>query len=428
MLGRRKSEDVKLITSLQSSEAVQPNTQISTSTPRTPLVARQKEPDVSISGDRQVAEGKNLVTPTKAPYVQPIEAIHSETQATAFTTLTTALIQKKDPEVKRLGENQVIEATKVASPTQLSHQQPTEATQTVIQTTTPATQSTSVSQAQKSAQAPKILSAPIEFGWVTIPEGEFLMGTEKKREAFDYELPQHKFSVSEFCIARVPVTVAQFEQFIKATKYKTLAEMLGSSYAWKVSKRSEIDRNDTPTTWKGPEQVEMLGVYWASPRGPGSDIKLKAQHPVTCISWPDALAFCEWAKVRLLTEAEWEKAARGLDGRHYPWGNEAPDKNRCNYNVDVGDTTPVTNYPQGTSPYGVLDMAGNIREWTSTKWLPNYLNYASKVDNSLEGAESRVLRGSGFNYRRLGVCCAFRTGAKPSYRSNYVGFRVASLP
>ncbi len=252
---------------------------------------------------------------------------------------------------------------------------------------------------------------PIDFDWVTIAAGEFLMGSDKKQDAqaYDNELPQHRLYVPEYRIARVPVTVAQFAQFVQATSYKTLAEEQGSAYGY------------TGSQWE-----DVKGASWAHPRGPGSDVQQKANHPVTCIAWRDALAFCAWAQVRLPTEAEWEKAARGTDGRLYPWGNSAPDKERCNFNMAVKDTTAVGHYPKGASPYSLLDMAGNVWEWTSSKWLDNYNDYARKIDNNLEGEERRVLRGGSFNNDRSNVRCAYRYWDNPNVRISDVGFRVVS--
>ena len=179
------------------------------------------------------------------------------------------------------------------------------------------------------------------------------MGSDKKKDklAYDNETPQHTLYLPEYRIARVPVTVAQFAAFVGATGHKTTAEVQGS--AW---------------NWTGSEWKEIKGADWAHPRGPQSDVRAKQDHPVTCVSWHDAVAFCKWAGVRLPTEAEWEKAARGTDGRIWPWGNREPNSGVCNFNMTVGDTTPVGRYPDGKSPYGLLDVAGNVWEWTSSLW------------------------------------------------------------
>ncbi len=270
----------------------------------------------------------------------------------------------------------------------------------------------SVSQPHQPApESARPLSTPIDFDWVTIAAGEFLMGSDKQQDALaqDNELPQHRLYLPEYRIARVPVRVAQFEQFVQATNYKTVAEEKGSGYVY------------TGTKWE-----DVKGAFWAHPRGPKSDVKQKANHPVTCVAWRDALAFCAWAQVRLPTEAEWEKAARGTDDRIYPWGNSNPDKERCNFNMHVGDTTPVSHYPKGASPYGVLDMAGNVWEWTSTQWLDDYRGYVGKADDNAEGDERRVLRGGSFNYYEFNVRCAYRFFYYPDSRFNNVGFRVVS--
>jgi len=176
---------------------------------------------------------------------------------------------------------------------------------------------------------------------ILIPEGEFIMGTSDEqieellrqfpgwnREQFADEQPQHRVYLDDFYIDKYPVTNTQFEQFVKATGCK-----------------SEGD-------WRG---------YYR---------KGKEKHPVVNVSWNDANAYCKWAGKRLPTEAEWEKAARGADGRIWPWGN-VWDKRKCNsldrLDSGTGTTTPVGSYPAGASPYGVMDMVGNVLEWC-TDW------------------------------------------------------------
>jgi formylglycine-generating enzyme required for sulfatase activity len=183
---------------------------------------------------------------------------------------------------------------------------------------------------------------PLRFDWVTIPADWFLMGSDPHRDkdAQEDEQPQHRVYLPTFQIARVPVTVEQFAAFVRATDHRTTAEEAGREYTW------------------------------FQPHGRGSQVgKDKAQHPVTCVSWDDAQAFCRWAKVRLPTEAEWEKAARGTDGQLFPWGDEPPDPEWCNFaDSQIHDTTPVGSYPRGASPYGVLDMTDNVWEWCSSLW------------------------------------------------------------
>ena len=194
--------------------------------------------------------------------------------------------------------------------------------------------------------------------WVTIPDGEFLYGDNKAR-----------IYMPGFRISRTPITNAQYKIFTDAT---------------------------------GREQPS----HWSN----GRILAAQENHPVVNVSWDDAQAFCGWAGVRLPTEQQWEKAARGTDGRTYPWGNQAPSGDLCNFNNIVGGTTPVGQYPQGASPYGLLDMAGNVFEW---------------CENLYEGQSNvRVIRGGAYNMDASRVGCAFRYGFDQNYRNEHFGFRV----
>jgi len=231
-----------------------------------------------------------------------------------------------------------------------------------------------------------VVDTTIPFDWVTIPAGQFLMGSDKLRDgaALSNEMPQHRVYLSKFRISRTPVTNAQYKQFVDATEHES------------------------------PE-------HWENGKIPSG----KENHPVVWVSWHDAQAFCQWANVRLPTEAEWEKAARGTDGRIYPWGNEEPDKSRTNFGDAVGDTTPVERYSDGVSPYGVVDMAGNVWEWTADWYDPNYYEVSPERNpTGPEDGNNRALRGGSFRYGALNIRCAYRHGYDPdSYFGNF-GFRV----
>ena len=189
---------------------------------------------------------------------------------------------------------------------------------------------------------------------VLVSAGEFTMGSNEYEE----EKPPHRVYLETFYLDTYEVTNARFQQFVQISNYRTRAERDGSGWA------------DTGEKWE-----TVNGASWRAPQGPGSSITGLEQHPVVQVSQEDAKAYCAWAGKRLPTEAEWEKAARGTDGRRYPWGEQF-DGARLNFcdvhcrrswqDKAVNDgyryTAPVGRYEGGKSPYGAYDMAGNVWE------------------------------------------------------------------
>ncbi len=232
---------------------------------------------------------------------------------------------------------------------------------------------------------------------IRIPAGPFLYGSsDADKMAHDDEKPQRTVELPEYWIGRAPVTNGQFARFVQATGHRTTAEHEGFGWGWTGSKWDKIQ-----------------GADWQHPRGPESSIAGKEGHPVVQVSWDDARAFCDWAGLALPTEEQWEKAARGTDGRVWPWGNEPPTAGHCNFGMKVGDTTPVGKYsPQGDSPYGCVDMAGNVWEWTGS-WYS-------------EG-RTRALRGGAWYYDDQNTRAAYRNDGYPHLRVINVGFRVVEL-
>ena len=208
--------------------------------------------------------------------------------------------------------------------------------------------------------------SPNRGGTVAIAAGPFTMGAAAGP---DDERPVHQVQVPAFEIDRLPVTNAQFAEFLIA---------IGTH-----NKNGErLFDDDDPDA-----RIHKVGNRWVADKGFES-------HPVVEASWPGARDYCAWRGKRLPTEAEWEKAARGTDGRKYPWGNTPPDRTRGQFAARYNETAPVDAFPAGASPYGVLNMAGNAWEWVSSAYRP----YPYDANDGREDQKSgpvRATRGGG---------------------------------
>ncbi len=242
------------------------------------------------------------------------------------------------------------------------------------------------------------------FAWCAVPAGEFIMGSD---DHYDDEKPRRTLNLDyDFAIAKYPITYSQFERFIQAK-----------------------DGFKDARWWVGltDEQPKQTGEQ---------ELKID-NHPRENVSWYDAIAFCRWLSfrrsgvfdvdkvdqwvVRLPTEFEWEKAARGTNGLEYPYGNEF-DAQKCNTKESgIGQTTPVTAYPQGASPYGALNMSGNVWEWCLSAYNePQVL----VRDENMRSEISRCLRGGSWINLRVSARTSLRFVGLPLKWLDFRGFRL----
>jgi len=274
---------------------------------------------------------------------------------------------------------------------------------------------------------PTLFTGKDGMNMVYVPAGVFLMGSDAdaamaecqkffndcQKDWFTNEEPPHSVELQAFWIDQTEVTNAQHDLCV--------LDGACQSPSWRG-----YPHNNSP--WE-------RDLYYNRPKF--------ADLPVIAVSWNDADSYCRWAGRRLPTEAEWEKAARGTDGRIYPWGDQSLAGNLVNFcdkncdldwkdaNVDDGyiDTAPVGSYPAGASPYGALDMAGNVWEWVAD-WYGSDYYLTGPTDNppGPSSGEFRVVRGGSWYDNRLIVRTVRRDYGVPTENSYSVGFRCALSP
>lgn len=298
--------------------------------------------------------------------------------------------------------------------------------------------------------------ASFQYGLVMIyvPKGSFMMGNNEIERA----LREHKVNLSHYWISKYPVTIGQFRAFVEDTNYQTEVLNEGHTGPWVY----DFDENGF---------IPKYGYYWDNAFkdviAKFPEITINDQHPVGSISWNDAIAFTNWLSentgliISLPTEAEWEFAARGNDGRIYPWGNEDPDGTRANYADDTFEkyfpgteqalvhhgvddgfaiTSPVGSFPLGQSPIGAMDMAGNLTEWVYDSYYVLTKKQAIEVNNPIYTIKN------GENMEKGGLWCGsagrsnqtpdeiimghnVRTDTRPADETesadDHMGFRIA---
>lgn len=229
---------------------------------------------------------------------------------------------------------------------------------------------------------------PEPFEWVAIPAGEVL-------------IDGHKSSVKSFNLAKYPITCAQYDAFVE-----------------------DPDGYAQPTWWDFSED----GRKWRDAHANSTVPQYYGRHlPRTEVSWYEAVAFTRWlsaqittgVKIILPTEQQWQRAAQGDDGRDYPWGNSFSKERANTLKSDIRKPTPVDMFRNGLSPYGVLDMCGNVFEWTLSEW--------DSVMVDLSGNFDRVLRGSSFDASRTAAMSVRRNYAAPDAQSTSIGFRICAI-
>jgi sulfatase modifying factor 1 len=277
------------------------------------------------------------------------------------------------------------------------------------------------------ANPAEVRTNSLNMKFIRLPAGEFIAGSPASEKERSPNETQHQVRITRaFWLGATHVTVGQFATFVKASGYRTLAETQGWAYG----------------SWNEPEKKwnTLAGGSWRNPGFPqGMD------HPVVCVTWHDATAFCDWLsakegrKYRLPTEAEWEYACRAGKPTAYPWGDNPDDGKgwaNCSDQTTAGQFTLFPAFPWSdghfyTSPvaafrpnaWGLYDMIGNALQWCGD-WFAEYPSGPVENPPGPPAGKERVLRGGSFIYGPRHCRCAFRGRNSPDFENFYVGFRV----
>ena len=273
--------------------------------------------------------------------------------------------------------------------------------------------------------APQQIGAGLD-AMVKVPAGWFIMGSNDLspgpgRHPLRNAKPQRRVYLGVFHIDKFPVTNTRFSQFVEATGHRTDAEKGGGGWVFNIHSKN------SKKIWE-----QKSNASWKAPTGEDSNYGTRLRHPVVQVSWKDARAYCKWAGKRLATEAEWEKAARGLDGRKYPWGGQWDPTKVIWRKNSGGKTHPVDRtYNTHRGPFGAVDMSGNVWEWVEDWFKADY--YLTAPARNPKGPASgifgRVVRGSSWLVLNPAwFRAAFRYWNFSNSWSNFLGFRCAKAP